>query len=218
MNNNTNGSDLLFYLLIGVIVFFAIAIILMVIKYSNRKVKTSSNALNYNETKSNFKSAESQSNFESVSDPEITKEIVQGVGFDKLDLIQHRNNSGLEYCTSKLDTINTFCENPIAPTVFYMKYPIENSFSANFQSYSIANTIYKFYLNSNKVEATYEIHTEAVPIKEIISMVEKAIKSGCDEDNIPDSYTKKITTLTLGRVKLENNKWIIINKALIRYE
>lgn len=218
MNNDTNGSDLLFYLLIGIIVFFAIAIIVILIKHSTNKVKPSNNILNYSKNKSNFKDAENQSNFESVSKPAITKEIVQEEAFNTLDLIQHRNESGLEYSTLKLDTINPIYENPIAPYVFYMKYPTENSFSANFQSNSIANTIYKFHLNSNKIEATYEIHTEAVPIQEIISMVEKAIKSGCDEDNIPDSYTKTITTLKLGTVKLENHKWIITNKALIRYE
>jgi len=218
MNNDTNVDDLFFYLLIGLIIFFAIAIIVMLIKQSNRKSKPSNNFLKSIEDINGLKDIMSYSTSQSIVDPEIIKENIKAIILNTKDTIPIDNESNVKYTISSSDSINTFYENPPEPSIFFMKYPTENSFSANFQSNSIANTIYKFYLSSNKIEATYEIHTEAVPIQEIISMVEKAIKSGCDEENIPDSYTKSIRTLTPGKVKLENNKWIITNKALIRYE
>lgn len=107
---------------------------------------------------------------------------------------------------------------PIPTDVFFMKYPVENSFSNNHKSLTKENTIYKFFLKANKSEAEFEIHTEGVKIDEIISMVERTIKTGCDEDNNPSNYTKNIKTLNKGIVSLEGDKWVIKRKALIRYE
>jgi hypothetical protein len=102
--------------------------------------------------------------------------------------------------------------------IFYMKYPVANSFSNNHKSNTKENTIYKFRIKSNKTEADFEIHTEGVKIEEIISMVEKAIKSGCEENNIPTNSTKNIRTIKSGLVTLEGDKWVIKQKAMIKYE
>jgi hemoglobin-like flavoprotein len=102
--------------------------------------------------------------------------------------------------------------------IFFMKYPVENSFSNNHKSLTKENTIYKFLLKGNKTEAEFEIHTEGVKIDEIISMVERTIKTGCDEDNNPSNNTRNIKTLNKGIVSLEGDKWVIKRKAIIRYE
>jgi len=104
--------------------------------------------------------------------------------------------------------------------IFYMKYPVENSFSNAHKSMTRENTIYKFYLKPNKTEAEFEIHTEGVKIEEILSMVERAIKTGCEERNFPSSTTKNIITVPNGRglVSLEGDKWVIKQKAVIKYE
>ena len=102
--------------------------------------------------------------------------------------------------------------------IFYMKFPVENYFSDNYKSLTKENTIYKFFLKPNKNEAEYEIHTEGVKIGEIISMVERTIKTGCDEDNNPSNNTRSIKTINKGIASLEGDKWIIKRKALIRYE
>ena len=49
-------------------------------------------------------------------------------------------------------------------------------------------------------------------------MVEKAIKSGCEENNNPTNNTKNIRTLKAGLVTLEGDKWVIKRKAMIKYE
>jgi hypothetical protein len=102
--------------------------------------------------------------------------------------------------------------------IFYMKFPVENYFSDNYKSLTKENTIYRFFLKPNKNEAEYEIHTEGVKIDEIISMVERTIKTGCDEDNNPSNNTRSIKTINKGIASLEGDKWIIKRKALIRYE
>jgi hypothetical protein len=102
--------------------------------------------------------------------------------------------------------------------VFYMKFPVENYFSDNYKSLTKENTIYRFYPKPNKSEAEYEIHIEGVKIDEIISMVEKTIKTGCDEENNPTNNTRNIKTINKGIVSLEGDKWVIKRKALIRYE
>ena len=102
--------------------------------------------------------------------------------------------------------------------VFYMKFPVENYFSDNYKSLTKENTIYRFYPKPNKSEAEYEIHTEGVKIDEIISMVERTIKTGCDEENNPSNNTRNIKTINKGIVSLEGDKWVIKRKALIRYE
>jgi hypothetical protein len=107
---------------------------------------------------------------------------------------------------------------PLPSDIFYMKYPVENSFSNNHKSLSKENTIYKFFLKANKSEADFEIHTDGVKIDEILSMAEQTIKRGCDEDNNPSNSTKNIKTITKGIVSLEGDKWVIKRKALIRYE
>jgi hypothetical protein len=102
--------------------------------------------------------------------------------------------------------------------VFYIKSPVENYFSANYSSPTKENTLYRFFPKPNKNEAEYEIHTEGGRIDDIISMVEKNIKPACDEENNPSNNTRNIKILKKGLVSLEGDKWIIKQKALIRYE
>lgn len=122
-----------------------------------------------------------------------------------------------------IESINQVSNKAPIPTsntsnVFYMKFPVENYFSDNYKSFTKENTIYRFYPKPNKSEAEYEIHTEGVKIDEIISMVERTIKTGCDEDNNPSNNTRNIKTINKGIVSLEGDKWVIKRKALIRYE
>lgn len=137
----------------------------------------------------------------------VEKIQVQVANLEQQDLL----NSQKQVVVQKRELENSY-------EIFYMKYPVENSFSNNHKSLSKENTIYKFFLKANKNEADFEIHTEGVKIEEIISMVQRAIKSGCEEDNNPSNNTQKIKTITRGSVSLEGDKWVIKHKALIRYE
>jgi len=102
--------------------------------------------------------------------------------------------------------------------VFYMTKPVENYFPVSAKSNNPIDTVYKFKVDINKTNATYEVHSLGAPIKEIIKRSEIYLVPACVEDNISSIECYAIRTLKYGRVKLENNKWLIIKKALIRYE
>jgi hypothetical protein len=148
--------------------------------------------------------------FESLHN-ELEKLRIQLANLDKPKSISNQIQQG-ESNSIQSNSVNT------SNDIFYMKYPVENSFSNNHKSITKENTIYKFLIKSNKTEADFEIHTDGVKIEEIISMVEKAIKSGCEENNNPTNNTKNIRTLKAGLVTLEGDKWVIKRKAMIKYE
>ena len=109
-------------------------------------------------------------------------------------------------------------QEPPATEVFYMGGPVSNYFPANVKSLSKENTVYKFTVKANKEEALFELHTAGAPIKEIVSLSESYIKPACDEENIPPATVRNIVTAKPGLALLEGDKWMIKNKALIRYE
>ncbi|GAA3944087.1 hypothetical protein GO495_22645 [Chitinophaga oryziterrae] len=101
---------------------------------------------------------------------------------------------------------------------FYMTGPTNNYFPSSARSNNRENTVYKFILQPGGNEARFELHTTGASISEIIKVVESYIKPACDEENLPSSGTRNIVTRTPGRAILENEKWIIKDKAIIRYE
>jgi hypothetical protein len=113
---------------------------------------------------------------------------------------------------------------PVPPVIepsggtFYMTGPTNNYFPSSARSNNRENTVYKFILQPGGNEARFELHTTGASINEIIKVVESYIKPACDEENLPSSGTRNIVTRTPGRAILENEKWIIKDKAVIRYE
>jgi hypothetical protein len=113
---------------------------------------------------------------------------------------------------------------PVTPALepvdstFYMTGPTNNYFPSSARSNNRENTVYKFMLQPGGNEAKFELHTTGASINEIIKVVESYIKPACDEENLPSAGTRNIVTRTPGRAILENDKWIIKDKAVIRYE
>ncbi|OMP81019.1 hypothetical protein [[Flexibacter] sp. ATCC 35208] len=101
---------------------------------------------------------------------------------------------------------------------FYMTGPTGNSFPSSARSNHRENTVYKFYLQPGGTEARFELHTTGASINDIIKVIESYIKPACDEENLPMPGTRNIVTRKQGVAFLENDKWIIKAKAVIRYE
>ncbi|WP_343675216.1 hypothetical protein [Chitinophaga sp.] len=113
--------------------------------------------------------------------------------------------------------------NPVVPeesagSTFYMTGPTGNCFPYSARSNHRENTVYKFYLQPGGTEARFELHTTGAGINEIIKVIESYIKPACDEENLPLPGTRNIITRKQGVAFLENDKWIIKTKAIIRYE
>ena len=102
--------------------------------------------------------------------------------------------------------------------VFYMAGPVNNYFPISAKSSSKDNTVYKFQVSANRQEASFEIHTDGAPVMEIVRSAQSYIKPACDEQNLPGANVRNIVTVQSGEAILEGNKWVIKNKALIRYE
>lgn len=127
-------------------------------------------------------------------------------------------NSGLSSTNE-----NTIQSRPveIAPAnndVFYMSSPNNNYFPNTAKSSSKDNTVYIFYLTPSKNEAHYEVHTTGASAVEIAKRRENYIKPACDEENMPTLSTKSIITKKRGLAKLDGDKWVILSKAVVRYE
>jgi hypothetical protein len=113
---------------------------------------------------------------------------------------------------------------PVAPVeegaggTFYMTGPTSNYFPANARSNQKENTVYKFVLQPGGNEAKFELHTMGASVSEIIKVIESYIKPACDEENLPNAGTRNIVTKKPGVAILENDKWVIKYKAIIKYE
>ena len=57
-----------------------------------------------------------------------------------------------------------------------------------------------------------------VPVMDIVNLADTYIKPACDEENRPGTAVRNITTKKKGRAVLDGDRWIIKQKALIRYE
>jgi hypothetical protein len=101
---------------------------------------------------------------------------------------------------------------------FYMTGPTNNYFPSSARSNRRENTVYKFILQPGGNEARFELHTTGASISEIIKVIESYIKPACDEENLPSSGIRNIVTRKQGIAILDNEKWIIKDKAVIRYE
>ncbi|MCU7694300.1 hypothetical protein ACFSPU_10805 [Haoranjiania flava] len=104
-------------------------------------------------------------------------------------------------------------------TVFYMLKPIDNYFPAELKTDDASGTVYEITLEKNNANTgTFVIHTKGAQPQEIIRRSEVYLKPGCIEQNVAAKDAKKIITEQPGKVMLENDKWVIKEKAVIRYE
>jgi hypothetical protein len=109
-------------------------------------------------------------------------------------------------------------EPPRQADVFYMAGPVNNYFPNSAKSLTRDNTVYQFKVSGNQQEAEFELHTSGAPVAEILRSAQSYIKPACDEENLPGNNVRNIVTLKKGKAVLEGDRWLIKNKALIRYE
>lgn len=106
----------------------------------------------------------------------------------------------------------------VQPEKIYFVKPIDNSFPVELQTTEVQGTVYEVSIDYGSNTATYAVHTAGANVSEIIRRSEMYLKPGCIEQNFPDMETIHIITETPGTLALEDNKWVIKSKAIIRYE
>jgi hypothetical protein len=103
--------------------------------------------------------------------------------------------------------------------MFFMSGPAGNGFKDSLKSLKFEHgmTMYKFELKDT-FSASFCFYGDEVSTKDALSLSGKYIEPVCDEVNKVSSSSKKIITNKDGFVLLEGDKWIVKQKAKIRYE
>jgi hypothetical protein len=106
-------------------------------------------------------------------------------------------------------------------TTFYLSMPEgEKTFSnqTKHSKFESGRSIYEA-IEINSTKAKFRICNNQESINRAINNLDDCIKPVCDELNPPDGATKIITvTDGDGIIELQDNKWVVITKAKIRYE
>jgi hypothetical protein len=109
-------------------------------------------------------------------------------------------------------------EPKVHENVFYMSSPSYNYFPLTAKSTNKENTLYKFITKGNKNEAEFEVINDGAPITQAASHASNYFEPACNAENFPNSNVSRIITTAPGKASFDGEKWIINNKAEIRYE
>ena len=103
---------------------------------------------------------------------------------------------------------------------FYMGSPIENFFPKNSRSneYKKGLVLYKFFQTQNQNEAQFEFVSDEETIKHIRSNSMELVNPACNSQNSPSTNTNTVRTISKGFARFDNDRWNIIEKALIKFE
>jgi hypothetical protein len=108
----------------------------------------------------------------------------------------------------------------IEAKIKYFKAPIsDGSFSKNHQSDTIefANTMFKFEIQKDEKRAKFEFCGDEKVIKHAINFSDLNIEKVCDYVNTKNNFRTQIINIEPGIVELDGNKWIVKQKAKIKF-
>jgi len=105
-------------------------------------------------------------------------------------------------------------------TDFYMSTPNKDG-SFNMASYSEtfrpSVSIYHF-VPFNKTQAEFEFESDEQGMRDALNFSKSYIEPVCDEENDVTPDSKQIKTIDKGLVEYVNGQWVVVKKAIIRYE
>jgi hypothetical protein len=103
---------------------------------------------------------------------------------------------------------------------FFMGVPYENSFTVNSKSetYLLGKAMYKFLIGNTQSEADFEFISDSETIKYIQNNNLEIVRPACVLENSPTQNTIKVVTVKKGKARFQEDKWVIIEKAKIRFE
>lgn len=84
-------------------------------------------------------------------------------------------------------------------------------------TYKDGASIYRL-MKTGSAIAKFQIDEKETSIKLALQYPDKNIDPACDAENAFNSRANRISTIKMGEAELQNGKWIINSKAVIRYE
>ena len=108
---------------------------------------------------------------------------------------------------------------PKSETLFLSTPNSDGSFNESSASntYKDGASIYRF-IKTGSVNAKFQIDEKETSIKLALQYPDKNIDPVCDAENAFNPRANRISTIKMGEAELQNAKWIINSKAVIRYE
>lgn len=108
---------------------------------------------------------------------------------------------------------------PKTETLFLSTPNSDGSFNESSASntYKDGASIYKL-MKTGTVNAKFQIDDKETSIKLALQYPDKNIDPVCDAENAFNPRANRISTIKMGEAELQNGKWIINSKAVIRYE
>ena len=73
-------------------------------------------------------------------------------------------------------------------------------------------------MKTGNSKANFQIDEKETSIKLALQYPDKNIDPVCDAENAFNPRANRISTIKMGEAELQNGKWIINSKAVIRYE
>ena len=108
---------------------------------------------------------------------------------------------------------------PKTETLFLSTPNSDGSFNESSASntYKDGASIYRF-IKTGSANAKFQIDEKETSIKLALQYPDKNIDPGCEAENAFNPRANRISTIKMGEADLQNGKWIINSKAIIRYE
>lgn len=108
---------------------------------------------------------------------------------------------------------------PKSETLFLSTPNSDGSFNESSASntYKDGASIYRL-IKTGSVNAKFQIDEKETSIKLALQYPDKNIDPVCDAENAFNPRANRISTIKMGEAELQNGKWIINSKAVIRYE
>jgi uncharacterized protein YoxC len=124
----------------------------------------------------------------------------------------------IEEYLSKIDQVMK--NNAGAEIVFYMGSPIDNYFSIKSKSFNYVpgQAVYKFVQREGLNNAEFEFLSDSETVKFVREDWMHIINPACKKLNQASKNTNSIITTQRGKAIYDNERWVIIDKATIKFE
>jgi predicted nuclease with TOPRIM domain len=131
-------------------------------------------------------------------------------------LKQPKSNYPSRYSTADQEVIS---HEPKAEILFLSTPNSDGSFNESSASntYKDGASIYRL-IKTGSANAKFQIDEKESSIKLALQYPDKNIDPVCDAENAFNPRANRISTIKIGEAELQNGKWIINSKAVIRYE
>ena len=201
------------------ILILAITVLILIFKLYNNKKFISEMNITFNQKEINSKKAKDLIIESNNKDLNQKKQEIKSLN-NKIETL----NSQIELLKKKkkesISEGNGFGTSSIKK-ILYFRSPLSDSTFSNDHFCSveeIANTMFKFELFDNDKSAHFEFHADEKVLNHVLSFPEQNIEKVCDYDNSRNDFKSRIVTLNRGKVRLDGDKWVVTQKAKIKFE